>query len=476
MNRLILILVFNCIAISLSYCNSNEFTINKINEYINKAVERYKFFYDDISALVSDLPYEIKSEQISIILDHFEKYDELIKNDMQILGMSTETYSIKDYLQTISTTNGNENEFFIEVEVKQQPEKQLGLYKDSKSDNYSVFIYYVRTVSKNKILESEEKGEKNDKPIIDVKNMIMEVYTKDFKKFGIKRFAEVEGSFDPKKNGYIQVQPVQVTENIPKNSAFFVFDIRPYNSKLFINDVEIDYINGEKIPTSLGQHKIVVTSPNHKNYEYTANVREIGQKDVSIVLQKASGKLSLIPSTDCTIGATVRLFNTLDFSSTQEASKSKAEIKQMVKLNKAPIYEGKLGLYNQTLDVGTYKYEVSKNGFKKIESIISILNDKTTSVNIGLIERNSEFISGAANILGAMLLTETSCGACDNTGKCSKCDGSGVTTCKCCGGLALISDSINSKFCSSCNGTGKIVCSKCEGSKKCTTCKGKGKK
>jgi hypothetical protein len=68
------------------------------------------------------------------------------------------------------------------------------------------------------------------------------------------------------------------------------------------------------------------------------------------------------------------------------------------------------------------------------------------------------------------------CWACNGSGKCSSCSGTGQKTCWHCGGSGTIRDYYNDKTtdCNICGGKGTLRCGSCDASGLCSTCHGTG--
>lgn len=74
-----------------------------------------------------------------------------------------------------------------------------------------------------------------------------------------------------------------------------------------------------------------------------------------------------------------------------------------------------------------------------------------------------------------MKLEQCPCTACNSTGQCGYCNGSGGLPCACCNATGNEIDSNGQTvICHCCNGSGKIFCRNCNGSGKCGTCHGSG--
>lgn len=65
------------------------------------------------------------------------------------------------------------------------------------------------------------------------------------------------------------------------------------------------------------------------------------------------------------------------------------------------------------------------------------------------------------------------CDACNGTGLCQTCSGSGGQRCKMCDGRGQIPGRIRNPDCSYCNGRGEVACAKCDGKRVCGRCEGK---
>lgn len=70
----------------------------------------------------------------------------------------------------------------------------------------------------------------------------------------------------------------------------------------------------------------------------------------------------------------------------------------------------------------------------------------------------------------------TKCWACNGSGQCSNCSGTGKLQCYNCGGTGSITDPYTGKTttCNVCRGTGQVHCNHCNGSGTCSVCHGTG--
>jgi len=292
MKQKILTLLFIGIVPIYSFSQQAGLSAAHIEKYTETAKETFLNFYSKISLLVDNDPSleDAKFDLLLEIQENFDNYKSLIKNDMHILGMSMEIYQIDEYLKNLKNSNGNENNRFIEIDADNIT-APIKLYKETKSNRYYSFIFYTRKVT---LSEKSEDEEHISKPVTDEKNMLMSIYTTNGKNYYIDRFGLAPAAYNPLNNGYTLVTPVtqeageqQITKGIP----YFIFDIQPKNAILYIDDVEYDYINGEKLPTTVGRHSIKIAAPNYVTKMLISNVENVGIKKMNVSLEKAKGKL-----------------------------------------------------------------------------------------------------------------------------------------------------------------------------------------
>lgn len=453
-------------------------TDSRIKQYNEIAKEKFANFYEQLALLCDNsiTDYSIKKELIANMLDQCADYNKLIKNDLQIIGLKAPNYSIADYLSNVSSANGNYNEKFILINTSIN--QDVKMYKKSGLPRYSFFIQYSREIIIGDII-TDVNDKNSPKPVSDVQNMMLELSTRDGKQFVIEQFGIQNGNFDPLKNGYELVKPQQT---IPQKNEYdqphFIFNVKPATAKIFIDDMEIDYANGEKIPTTEGYHIVKVTADNYVEFKKQFNLRDTATKLATVILEKAMGYFSIIPDNDCSFGTPMALYKDVDdaLSSLDEGA-SKKEKKQAKKQAKKPVFQGKIGIYDEPLEVGTYRLVVGKYGFKNYENTLTIIKDQKTSQTVQLIPSPKAWVNVVAGLACSLTLTTTSCGCCGNSGSCSMCNRTGLMPCYCCNGSGSIGDEQHSKkTCSTCGGDGKVTCKKCNGNGLCSTCNGRGHK
>lgn len=452
-------------------------TDSRIKQYNEIAKEKFYDFYSHLSLLCDNsiTDYSKKKELTTNILDDCADYTKLVKNDLQIIGLNSPNYSIADYLSNLCNVNGNNNEKYISINATVN--QDIKMYKKVGTMKYSFFVLYNRevTVGNTSIDESDKNA---SKPVSDNIDMIFEISTTDGRQFTIEQFGAINGNFDPLKNGYELVKPQQSIVQIINSQPHFIFNVQPATAKVFVDDMEIDYANGERIPSTQGTHIIKVIANNYEEYKKQVNLDDTTTKLVTMALQKAKGYFSIIPESDCAFGAPMGLFkDKSELLNSLDENASKKEKRHAKKEAKKPVFLGNIGVYNQPIETGTYRLLVRKYGFKKYENTISILKNETTTQSVQLLQSQNAWLNTIANIACSFTLTSTSCACCGSSGKCSMCNGTGKMSCYCCNGTGTIGDIQHTyKTCTTCDGNGKVTCKKCNGNGQCTVCVGKGHK
>lgn len=471
----ILLIILSAQSFYAATNNAILLTDSRIKQYNEIAKEKFYDFYSNLSILCDNsiTDYSKKKELTSSILDECADYTKLVKNDLQIIGLNSPNYSIADYLNNLSNANGNNNEKYISINATVS--QDIKMYKKSGTSKYSFFVYYDREVIVGNIF-TDESDKNAPKPVSDDKDMILEISTTDGKQFSIEQFGILNGNFDPLKNGYELVQPQQSAVQTINSQPHFIFNVQPATAKVFVDDMEIDYANGEKIPSTSGYHIIRVTADNYEEYKKQFNLSDTTTKLVAMTLQKSKGYFSIVPESDCAFGASMGLFKDKnELLSSLDENASKKEKRQAKKESKKPVFLGNIGVYNQPIETGTYRLLVRKNGFKKYENTITILKNETATQSVQLAPSQNAWVNTLANLACSFTLTTTSCGCCGSSGKCSMCNGTGKMSCYCCNGTGSIGDEQhNYKTCSTCNGNGNVTCKKCNGNGRCTVCNGRG--
>jgi len=189
-----------------SFSQTTELPAVYIEKYIEGAKETFYNFYSNVSLLVDNDPSleDAKSELLMQMLEGFDDYKALMKNDMHILGMTMQTYTIEEYLKNLKNSNGNEYNRFIEINV--DITEPLQLYQKAKTDRdkYYSFVFYKRKV---KLTVKQENEGTIINPETDEKKMLLSVYTTDGTSYYIDKFGLAPAAYDPLKDGYIYVVP-----------------------------------------------------------------------------------------------------------------------------------------------------------------------------------------------------------------------------------------------------------------------------
>ncbi|MBX3401600.1 MAG: hypothetical protein KF873_22955 [Gemmataceae bacterium] len=92
--------------------------------------------------------------------------------------------------------------------------------------------------------------------------------------------------------------------------------------------------------------------------------------------------------------------------------------------------------------------------------------DGSTSDTTETVEQKCTACAGGGKVHGR-------CAACNGSGRCPACAGSGGQKCKSCDGKGQIPGRRLNPDCSYCNGTGRTACPKCDGGRACSKCDGK---
>lgn len=280
-------------------------------------------------------------------------------------------------------------------------------------------------------------------------------------------------------NGYSKITPTSDKDELP--GSYFLFRVKPYDSKIMVDDKEYEYNYGEKIPIEKGQHKIEIIAPND-NYEQIDIITKWITSDTGTVviekqLQLMDGSLSVLPGSDCMTGAQVDIYRMVEVIDKKASRKSKTEVTKYVK-EKQPIMIKKIPIWNLELIPGAYKLWVHKDGYlpyiKKID--VAVMSKSNVTRTIDLKEDVVKTTIGNA-ACAAFCPKGGSCCCCSGSGKCRICQGKKEIQCICCSGLGVIEYDSNGSFhnCTRCKGTGKVKCYLCNGAGNCTACKGTGK-
>ncbi|MBK9792207.1 MAG: hypothetical protein IPP60_03700 [Sphingobacteriales bacterium] len=346
-------------------------------KYKDIAKECVNNYYTSLLQVVDNtIDYEYKSEAKKEIIDvFFENEDKIIGNDLQKLGFNQDTYKVGDYLTKCMSVNGNNKEKQVVVSVADLEISDM--YKNKNENIYMFVITFDRILKINENIEDEKSKEKvySDK-------IIMTLTTINGDDYKISQFTKLINKYDPLKDGYILVKANETTKsNQPSSSAYFICNIQPATAKLIIDDMEIDYANGEKIATTLGFHKIIIKAPKYVDKILQLNVREIGNKNIDVKLESAKGFLTLIAERSEFDGASIEIINTATNNS----------------------YNESLPIHNFELELGTYNVEIFKNGYynKKYKNI-TIFPEINTTKTIKKLVSKEKVKAGVKTTIGIL--------------------------------------------------------------------------
>lgn len=373
MKKIIFVLCIILLNKNILFSDDLVLTEARISKYIETSKEYFYNFYSNIALLLDNsIDENVKSELILDMLGNVNNYKSLIKNDMQIIGMPMNNYTIEEYLNNLSNSNGNQKEFFFNIQTKIIT--PVVLYKDSKSNKYYTFINYNRKIEKYKQQLNDENNEKDEILSSNEQNMLMSIYTTDGKRFVLDKFGVAPQNFDPTMNGFSIANPTsKIDIGVSQDKSYYIFNITPSNASLFVDEVEIDYAKGEKIPIDAGQHTIKLYANGYEIKEFNSNINANETKEINITLLKQKGKLALGTNSSENVGANCHI-----------ESLTKKGFNQKTTLPS-----------NIELEQGNYKLTFTQNGYLKKSEKVNIYPNKTTTLNVNL--KNTEEVKGKIN-------------------------------------------------------------------------------
>lgn len=424
MNKILhLFLAF--VFINTIYASELNTNPTRIKKYQDVAKENIQNFYSDISNLMDNsiTDYNLKNEErLSIISTFFEDDTKFIGNDLKELGFNQDTYQINDYLTKCMSVNGNQNEREVLIDVKNITISPL--YKNPTKSEYLFVATFDRTLTVNDEIYNEKPVTKE---VTD--KLMMKLITENGNDFKIDQFSKAT-KYNPAKEGYVEITPSETKISTNSQIPYFVFNIQPANAKIEIDGVEVDYANGEKIPTKEGFHTVVITAPKYKSKTLQPNVRGIELKQIDATLEKKKGILEIKGESSEVEGAKIII---------------------LPKGQKSPIDDlGELTIPTDEIELedGMYDVRITKECYFKVQKSVKIIAGTTSTLLIKKLTSKNSTGMKMLKKLGAFA------GAIINNGKCPACGGNGV--------------------CGHCHGNNSQNCCYCNGTGKCTACKGTG--
>jgi 5-hydroxyisourate hydrolase-like protein (transthyretin family) len=379
MKKIIFVLCIILLNKNILFSDDLVLTETRISKYIEISKEYFYNFYSNIALLLDNsIDENVKTELILDMLGNVNNYKSLIKNDMQIIGMPMNNYTIEEYLNNLSNSNGNQKDFFFNIQTKINT--PVVLYKDSKSNKYYTFINYNRKIEKYKQQLNGENNEKDEILSSNEQNMLMSIYTTDGKRFVLDKFGVAPQNFDPTKNGFSIANPTsKIDIGVSQDKSYYIFNITPSNASLFVDEVEIDYAKGEKIPIDAGQHTIKLYANGYEIKELSSNINANETKEINITLLKQKGKLALGTNSSESVGA-----NCYIESLTKKGFSQTTTLPSSIELEQ-----------------GTYKLTFTqKDYFKKTEKV-NIYPNKITSLNTSL-KNKAEVKEKTGKVIGTI--------------------------------------------------------------------------
>ncbi|MCO5247706.1 MAG: hypothetical protein M9887_01985 [Chitinophagales bacterium] len=292
--RFILILF---IGIALTANAEEALTEYHIKSYKDGAESFVENYYTVIDMLIDlNLTYsERKDITYKFMNDYYGGDDsKMIGNDLQMVGLNKDFYSIRDYVQMLTQTKN-------EIEIYPQNITTSELYVNEVNQKV-LLVSFDRFLS---VSPTENKKVEENKVEV---NMLLEVLSVKGE-YKVIDFGLAKNSNNPLK-GYSLVKPSK-EEPIKEvsNKPHFITSIYPIKSKLFIDEEEVDFINGIPIPVSPGYHDIKVEASDYETRKMKKLVGDNGEYTLNIQLDKQKGTLDLYIGADFLEGQPVVIVN-----------------------------------------------------------------------------------------------------------------------------------------------------------------------